>query len=76
MKAVTSALPVKEPLMANMKTTNYLLNALLQMEAEDKGADMVSHLLPSMRAGHNRADHNRAGHNQGPATVQLPPSKK
>ena len=47
-KAVTSALPVKEPLMANMKTTNYLLNALLQMEAEDKGADMVSHLLPSM----------------------------
>ena len=39
--AVSSVLPLKPPLLANMKSTNYLLNALIQMEAEDQGANLA-----------------------------------
>ncbi len=37
--AVTSDVPLKPPLLATMKTNNYLLNALVAMDAEARGAD-------------------------------------
>jgi len=37
----TTKLPLKPALLANMKSTNYLLNALLQMEADERSAQMA-----------------------------------
>mmetsp|Transcript_8813 Transcript_8813/g.26488 ORF Transcript_8813/g.26488 Transcript_8813/m.26488 type:complete len:333 (+) Transcript_8813:117-1115(+) len=37
-KVVTSSVPIKPSVFANAKTTNYLPNVLLVMEAEDQGA--------------------------------------
>lgn len=34
---VTDNIPAKPPLLATMKSTNYLINALVAMESEDKG---------------------------------------
>jgi len=39
MKVVTSTVPIKPPLFARVKSTNYLPNALVVLEARDKGAD-------------------------------------
>ena len=39
--ADSSVLLLKPPLLANMKSTNYLLDALIQMEAEDQGANLA-----------------------------------
>lgn len=39
MKVVTSSVPIKAPLFARVKSTNYLPNALVVLEARDKGAD-------------------------------------
>jgi 4-amino-4-deoxychorismate lyase len=36
---ITSSIPIKPPLFARCKSTNYLPNALVVMEAKDKGAD-------------------------------------
>jgi len=36
---ITSSIPIKPPLFARTKSTNYLPNALVVMEARDKGAD-------------------------------------
>jgi len=38
-KVVTSAVPIKPPLFARMKSTNYLPNVLVLIEAKDSGAD-------------------------------------
>ncbi len=38
-KVITSSIPIKPPLFARCKSTNYLPNALMVMEAKDKGAD-------------------------------------
>jgi len=38
-KVMTSSVPMKPPLFARCKTTNYLPNALVVMEANDRGAD-------------------------------------
>lgn len=38
-KIITSTIPIKPPLFARCKSTNYLPNALVGMEAKDKGAD-------------------------------------
>jgi len=38
-KVVTSTVPIKPPLFARVKSTNYLPNALVIMEAKDHGAD-------------------------------------
>jgi 4-amino-4-deoxychorismate lyase len=43
---VTTAMvnvPLKPRLLANMKSKNYLLNALVAMEAEEQGADLPRH---------------------------------
>ncbi|CAI9088717.1 OLC1v1023136C1 [Oldenlandia corymbosa var. corymbosa] len=37
-KVITSTIPMKTPLFANMKNVNYLPNVLSKMEAEDQGA--------------------------------------
>lgn len=37
-KVITSTIPMKTPLFANMKNVNYLPNVLTKMEAEDVGA--------------------------------------
>ncbi|MFQ5895902.1 MAG: aminotransferase class IV [Nitrospinota bacterium] len=39
MRVVTSTVPIKPPLFARTKSNNYLTNALLLIEANDKGAD-------------------------------------
>ncbi|MGH8058559.1 MAG: aminotransferase class IV [Candidatus Entotheonellia bacterium] len=39
LKFITSSIPIKPPLFARTKSTNYLPNALVVMEARDKGAD-------------------------------------
>lgn len=39
LKFITSSIPIKPPLFARCKSTNYLPNALVVMEAKDKGAD-------------------------------------
>jgi 4-amino-4-deoxychorismate lyase len=39
LKLITSSIPIKPPLFARCKSTNYLPNALVVMEAKDKGAD-------------------------------------
>ena len=39
MKVVTSAVPIKPPLFARIKSTNYLPNVLMILEARDHGAD-------------------------------------
>jgi 4-amino-4-deoxychorismate lyase len=38
-KVVTSSVPIKAPLFARTKSTNYLPNVLVVLEAKDKGAD-------------------------------------
>jgi hypothetical protein len=38
--AVTVGVPLKPPLLATMKSNNYLLNALVAMHAERKGAQL------------------------------------
>jgi 4-amino-4-deoxychorismate lyase len=38
-KVMTTTYPIKPPLYANTKTTNYLPNVLMQMEAKEKGFD-------------------------------------
>ena len=38
-KVVTSSVPIKPPLFARTKSTNYLPNVLVVLEAKDKGAD-------------------------------------
>jgi 4-amino-4-deoxychorismate lyase len=38
-KVVTSQIPIKPPLFARIKSTNYLLNVLVVLEAKDQGAD-------------------------------------
>ncbi len=38
-KVVTSAIPIKPPLFARTKSTNYLPNVLVVLEAKDQGAD-------------------------------------
>ncbi|MBI3328935.1 MAG: D-amino-acid transaminase [Nitrospinae bacterium] len=38
-KILTSTIPIKPPLFARCKSTNYLPNVLVVMEAKDKGAD-------------------------------------
>ncbi|KAL1514438.1 hypothetical protein AB1Y20_003537 [Prymnesium parvum] len=40
LKAVTVGVPLKPPLLATMKSNNYLLNALVAMEAEAAGANL------------------------------------
>jgi 4-amino-4-deoxychorismate lyase len=39
MKVVTSAIPIKPPLFARTKSTNYLPNVLVVLDANDRGAD-------------------------------------
>ncbi len=39
LKFITSTIPIKPPLFARCKSTNYLPNALVVMEAKDRGAD-------------------------------------
>ncbi|MBI1746701.1 MAG: D-amino-acid transaminase [Acidobacteria bacterium] len=39
MKIITSQVPIKPPFFARVKSTNYLPNALVVMEAKEKGAD-------------------------------------
>src|ERR671925_1486797 len=39
LKFITSSIPIKPPFFARCKSTNYLPNALVVMEAKDKGAD-------------------------------------
>jgi 4-amino-4-deoxychorismate lyase len=39
MKVVTSTVPIKPPFFARVKSTNYLLNALVILDAKDHGAD-------------------------------------
>lgn len=39
MKLVTSKVPIKPPLFARIKSTNYLPNVLVVLEAKDRGAD-------------------------------------
>jgi 4-amino-4-deoxychorismate lyase len=39
MKVVTSTVPIKPPFFARVKSTNYLPNALVLLEAKDHGAD-------------------------------------
>jgi 4-amino-4-deoxychorismate lyase len=39
LKFITSTIPIKPPLFARCKSTNYLPNVLVVMEARDKGAD-------------------------------------
>ena len=39
MKLVTSQVPIKPPLFARIKSTNYLPNVLVVLEAKDRGAD-------------------------------------
>lgn len=39
MKVVTSSYPIKRSIYATIKSNNYLPNALMQMEAKEKGAD-------------------------------------
>lgn len=39
MKVITSTVPIKPPLFARIKSTNYLPNALVVLEANDKQAD-------------------------------------
>jgi 4-amino-4-deoxychorismate lyase len=39
LKFITSSVPIKPPYFARCKSTNYLPNALVVMEAKDKGAD-------------------------------------
>jgi 4-amino-4-deoxychorismate lyase len=39
MKVVTSAVPIKPPLFARTKSTNYLPNVLVVLDANDRGAD-------------------------------------
>jgi 4-amino-4-deoxychorismate lyase len=39
MKVITSSIPIKPPLFARIKSTNYLPNALVVLEANDKAAD-------------------------------------
>jgi 4-amino-4-deoxychorismate lyase len=39
MKVVTSTVPIKPPYLARLKSNNYLLNALMVLEANDRGAD-------------------------------------
>jgi len=39
-KAITSTVPLKPAFLATMKSNNYLLNALVAMEAESKGAHL------------------------------------
>jgi 4-amino-4-deoxychorismate lyase len=39
MKLVTSPVPIKPPLFARIKSTNYLPNVLVVLEAKDRGAD-------------------------------------
>eukprot|EP00501_MAST-03F_sp_TOSAG23-6_P000094 GSMAST32.ASY1.ANO1.96.1 assembled CDS len=41
LKACTTTLPLKPPLLSSTKTTNYLINALIQMEADDKNVDLA-----------------------------------
>src|SRR5262249_56213003 len=38
-KVITSTVPIKPPFFARVKSTNYLPNALVIMEAKDHGAD-------------------------------------
>lgn len=38
-KVITSRVPIKPPLFARIKSTNYLPNVLVVMEAKDRGAD-------------------------------------
>ena len=38
-KLITSRVPIKPPLFARIKSTNYLPNVLVVMEAKDRGAD-------------------------------------
>jgi 4-amino-4-deoxychorismate lyase len=38
-KLITSGVPIKPPLFARIKSTNYLPNVLVVLEAKDKGAD-------------------------------------
>lgn len=39
LKVVTSAVPIKPPFFARVKSTNYLPNVLVVLEAKDRGAD-------------------------------------
>src|SRR5438094_7615158 len=39
MKVITSNIPIKPPLFARIKSTNYLPNVLVVLEAKDRGAD-------------------------------------
>jgi 4-amino-4-deoxychorismate lyase len=39
LKVVTSGVPIKPPLFARIKSTNYLPNVLVVLEAKDRGAD-------------------------------------
>jgi 4-amino-4-deoxychorismate lyase len=39
LKFITSSIPIKPPFFARCKSTNYLPNAMVVMEAKDKGAD-------------------------------------
>jgi len=39
MKVVTSQVPIKPPIFARIKSTNYLPNVLVALEAKDRGAD-------------------------------------
>jgi len=39
LKFITSSIPIKPPYFARCKSTNYLPNAMVVMEAKDKGAD-------------------------------------
>jgi 4-amino-4-deoxychorismate lyase len=39
LKVVTSTVPIKPPFFARVKSTNYLPNVLVVLEAKDKGAD-------------------------------------
>jgi 4-amino-4-deoxychorismate lyase len=39
LKVVTSTVPIKPPFFARVKSTNYLPNALVVLEAKDRGAD-------------------------------------
>eukprot|EP00941_MAST-03F_sp_MAST-3F-sp1_P004250 g4250.t1 len=41
LKACTTRLPLKPDLLASTKTTNYLINALIQMEAEENQCDLA-----------------------------------
>ncbi len=65
MKLVTSQVPIKPPLFARIKSTNYLPNVLVVLEAKDRGADNGI-FIDATRHGGRELEHERGVREQGP----------